>query len=118
MVHIVFDEEIGTANEPKNKGWKKKPLQFVEPKEQKKKSAIGKKSFNYKENSIMSKCDGMWVKKEFVEEYDKLKLSLEGQLLEPKEVSLADFSFVECRNYAKDELSSVLVQDWSILLPL
>lgn len=85
MVHIVFDEEIGRANEPKNKGWKKKPLQFVEPKEQKKKSAIGKKSFNYKENSIMSKCDGMWVKKEFVEEYDKLKLSLEGQLLEPKE---------------------------------
>ncbi|XP_063607502.1 uncharacterized protein DDB_G0286299-like [Penaeus indicus] len=85
MVHIVFEEEIGVTNEPKNKGWKKKPLQFVEPKEFKKKSAIGKKSFNYKENSMMTKCDGMWVKKEFVEEYDKLKSSLEGQLLEPKE---------------------------------
>lgn len=111
MVHIVFDEEIGITNEPKNKGWKKKPLQFVEPKELRKKSAIGKKSFNYKENSMMTKCDGMWVKKEFVEEYDKLKSSLEGQLLEPKEVSLADFSSVYCRGYAEGIFSSVLVQE-------
>lgn len=87
MVHIVFDAETDLGAEPKKKGWKKRPLQFVEPKAPKKKAVIHKQSFNYKENSIMTKCDGMWVKKEFVEEYDQLKSSLEGQILEPKEVS-------------------------------